>query len=242
MSRDDNLLAEYNRICAELHENFRQNQQTVGLVVAAVGVIIAGALQSSFTPKYPLYVAATAVTWGGYIWLFDSLQQLWRHATYLRVFLEPELPGINWETRLRLRYRVPGQEESIEGTIVPTVFMLHATNAALAFLMLLDRDWGPRLVAFVRSLLNSSGQHTSGLQIVSTLSFTFLLQDACIALPLLLVYYYNQRARSACRGGDLETQQCRSWICLKRLEKTQGLNTLMRDLEPERPKHWTYRP
>lgn len=207
MNYRDGLEAEHNRLCLELHDIFRQNQQTVSFVVAAVAVVVAGALQTQFKPRYLLYVVAALVTIGGYRLLFDSLAQVWKIATYMRVFLEPELPGINWETRLRRRHEIatsPKGRDSRdrlnthEPKMIPSMSMLHFTNVGLALAIFADPDlWQSEIVFFSMPV---------GVPNVRL----------CVVLvPLLIVAWFRCEERRYLRGEDVENEAYRSWIAVR---------------------------
>ena len=191
MTRLTGLLSEHQRLTAELHGIFAQNQQIVSFVVAAAGVIIAAAMQSSFRPKYPFYWAASLITIGGYRLLCDCMMQIWRIATYMRVYLEPELPGANWETRLNLREAEVSHP--LNPKMIPVISVLHWINIGIALAIAVDLNLWPRITSTPR----------------------FGWEDLAVAVPLAILAFFKLQERKLARGASVENEQYRTWIELK---------------------------
>jgi len=110
MEEREGLLAEYKTLRDEILSAKERRLQTVSLTVGACGAIlsiIAGAVlgSNSLSTK-----AQLAVTIGGSIALYGIVipsqimtrhlqQTIHRTGGYIRVFIEPRVPGLNWENR-----------------------------------------------------------------------------------------------------------------------------------------------
>jgi hypothetical protein len=106
----DGILAEYKTLRDEIISAKGRRLQTVSLTVGAVGAIlsiVAGAVLGSDIPSTE---TRFAVSVGGGIALYGVLipsqimtthlqQTIQRIGGYIRVFIEPRVPGLNWENR-----------------------------------------------------------------------------------------------------------------------------------------------
>ncbi len=117
----DGILAEYKTLRDEIISAKGRRLQTVSLTVGAVGAIlsiIAGAVLGSDIPSTE---TRFAVSVGGGIALYGVLipsqimtthlqQTIQRIGGYIRVFIEPQVPGLNWENRWNIhksQHRLP---------------------------------------------------------------------------------------------------------------------------------------
>ena len=106
----DGLLAEYKTLRDEIISAKGRRLQTVSLTVGAVGAIlsiIAGTVLGSSTQSA---VTQLAISIGGGVALYGIVipsqimtrhlqQTIQRTGAYIRVFIEPRVPGLNWENR-----------------------------------------------------------------------------------------------------------------------------------------------
>jgi hypothetical protein len=106
----DGILAEYKTLRDEIISAKGRRLQTVSLTVGAVGAIlsiIAGAVLGSDIPSIE---TRFAISIGGGIALYGVLipseimtthlqQTIQRIGSYIRVFIEPKVSGLNWENR-----------------------------------------------------------------------------------------------------------------------------------------------
>lgn len=106
----EGMLEEYKMLRDELLSAKARRLQTVSLTVGAVGVIlsiIAGAVLGSNIPSAEVRLALSI---GGSVALYGILipsqimiihlqQTVQRIGNYIRVFIEPLVPGLNWESR-----------------------------------------------------------------------------------------------------------------------------------------------
>jgi hypothetical protein len=117
----EGILAEYKTLRDEIISAKGRRLQTVSLTVGAVGAIlsiIAGAVLGSDIPSTE---TRFAISIGGGIALYGVLipseimtthlqQTIQQIGTYIRVFIEPQIPGLNWENRwtaYKSQHRLP---------------------------------------------------------------------------------------------------------------------------------------
>jgi hypothetical protein len=148
----DGLLAEYKTLRDEILAAQGRRLQTVSFAVGAFGVIfsiVASAILGSNrpTPEMCLYFAV-----GGGVALYGivipglimtiSLQQSIQHiGSYIRNFIEPLVPGLNWENQwrdLKSRKHLSRGLAGISGifgflTILPWLLPLYALTQALQY-------------------------------------------------------------------------------------------------------------
>ncbi|MBS1965347.1 MAG: hypothetical protein JST60_05955 [Chloroflexi bacterium SZAS-1] len=101
-ARATNLLAEYNNLREEILQNNTLSMQITAAIIAICGALMGYALSQGLkeVERSYLFIAIQSI---GFIGLWQNLnryQAVYIAASYLEVFIEPELPGIRWETRL----------------------------------------------------------------------------------------------------------------------------------------------
>lgn len=125
----DGLLDEYRSLRSEMHHTQGQRIQILSLTVGAFGVIlsISGNVvlgSESITPAKQLWVAVGgaialyAIVIPSLIMMIGAQQGIQRLGEYIRVFIEPRVPGLNWENRwrnLKLRHQYKGGIRSLGG-------------------------------------------------------------------------------------------------------------------------------
>jgi hypothetical protein len=117
----EGMLEEYRTLRDEILTAKARRLQTVSFTVGAVGVllsIIAGAVLGSDIPSAEIRLAVAV---GGGIALYGILipsqimtthlqQTIQTIGSYIRVYIEPHVPGLNWENRWQVfksQYRLP---------------------------------------------------------------------------------------------------------------------------------------
>lgn len=106
----DGLLEEYRTLRSEILNAQGRRLQTISLTVGAFGVILsvtAGAVLGSdiTSPETRLLVsiggavALYAVLIPSLIMIISTQQTVQRLGEYIRIFIEPRIPGLNWEHR-----------------------------------------------------------------------------------------------------------------------------------------------
>ncbi len=95
------LLTEYEILRDEIRAADTQNYQILAALIGASAVIFVNAFnQDDPAMRFFTFMSLYIITIPGYGILRGNRSRTWRISTYMRVFLEPCLTGINWETRL----------------------------------------------------------------------------------------------------------------------------------------------
>jgi len=101
MDRSDNLLALYQLLRAEITQVDSQNYQVLGFTVGATAALVtAGVAQHAPLERSVVFALVVLVTWPCQRLMNGKRRLVWRIASYLRVVVEPQLEGIDWETHL----------------------------------------------------------------------------------------------------------------------------------------------
>jgi hypothetical protein len=101
MEKEEQLLKEYQNLRDEIRGADSLNYQILGIVVGAVAAILTtGFTQTDASIRLLIFLCIYVVTLPGYRLLKGNRRRVWRISTYMRVFLEPELKFMRWETRL----------------------------------------------------------------------------------------------------------------------------------------------
>jgi hypothetical protein len=94
-------LAEYGYLRQEILDADRAIYQVLGFVLAASGLLFARAFDLENPAQGALILAIIQVfALPCHLLLRANRKRIWRIATYLRIFVEPNLPGVQWETDL----------------------------------------------------------------------------------------------------------------------------------------------
>lgn len=106
MDRDGNLTVLYQTLRAEISQADNQNYQVLGFAVAATAALVtAGISQESVLNRSVVFALVFLVTWPCQRLLQGKRKYVWRIASYLRTVVEPQLPGVKWETHIDLLSR-----------------------------------------------------------------------------------------------------------------------------------------
>lgn len=106
------LLEEYKTIRGEILQTQAQRIQIISLTVGAIGVILSISfglvLRAETTPLDKLLLITVGAAIVIYVILIPSLimmisvqQAIQRLGGYIRLFIEPQVPGLNWENRMQ---------------------------------------------------------------------------------------------------------------------------------------------
>ena len=106
----DGLLNEYRALKSELHNAQGQRLQIISLTVGVFGIIISVSAGSVLGSQTNTVDARLLIAIGSSIALYSILiaslimiisvqQAIQRIGEYIRLFIEPKIPGLNWETR-----------------------------------------------------------------------------------------------------------------------------------------------
>jgi hypothetical protein len=143
----DGLLDEYKSLRSEIQSTQGQRMQILSLTVGAFGVIlsISGSVvlgSESITPAGRLLVAVGgaialyAIVIPSLIMMLAAQQAIQRLGEYIRIFIEPRVPGLNWENRWRnfkLRHQYRGGLRSMGGiyyflSLLPLLLPIYAAS------------------------------------------------------------------------------------------------------------------
>lgn len=101
MPHTDALIAEYEMLKAEIGSNSQVIATVFTITVTAVAALVGYGLEMR---NWLVLLAPFAVLLPSMWFIASQLESTVRIAAYIQVFIEPSLPGLNWETRLsRLR-------------------------------------------------------------------------------------------------------------------------------------------
>ncbi len=98
MEEREGLLEEYRTLRTEILQNDRVCQ---GLSVSALALISLSWAAMVWSGEFLLAVLPSAIYLAYLQLLLHKYEGTYRIATYLAAFLEPKIPGLGWETRLR---------------------------------------------------------------------------------------------------------------------------------------------
>jgi len=101
MDEKNELWNQYQTLRDEIKGSDTLNFQIIGVIIAAVvAIIIEGFKQTNLVTKTLTFICVYLVTIPGFQILLGNRRGIWRISTYLRVFIEPKLDHVKWETRL----------------------------------------------------------------------------------------------------------------------------------------------
>lgn len=101
MDLEKQYLAEYGHLRQEILDADKANYQVLGFLLAATGLLFARAFELPNPAQGALTLAIVQVfAFPCHLLLRANRRRVWRIATYLRTFVEPRLPGLQWESRL----------------------------------------------------------------------------------------------------------------------------------------------
>ena len=106
----EGLLTEYRALKSEIHNAQGQRLQIISLTVGALGVVLSvsanavlGAGNSSPEIRLLLAVGGSMVLYAllipSLIMMLSLQQAIQRLGSYIRIYIEPRVPGLNWENR-----------------------------------------------------------------------------------------------------------------------------------------------
>lgn len=102
-SPDEQLMFLYDKLREEIMQNVSLSFQILASTVLFVGTIMTIALSASEQEpliKALIFALAEITVLAGWAQRVDRIRQSESVAAYMRTFLEPELPGVQWETNL----------------------------------------------------------------------------------------------------------------------------------------------
>lgn len=106
--RREELLFEYDQLRKELLQRDAQLLQIRFAIIVFIGALYTVAFSSAVSSeggKAALFLATFFFAFSGMWQMSEQSNAAYKVASYLRIVIEPSLPGVNWETRL---YHTPG--------------------------------------------------------------------------------------------------------------------------------------
>jgi len=204
MDKENQLWNEYQNLRDEIRGADSLNYQIIGIVVGAVAAILTtGVSQEEPVARLLIFLCCYVVTIPGYRLLQGNRRRTWKISTYIRVFLEPNLEFINWETRLDNQRKKATSE-----------------SARQAFSSLIGtNEW------FIITLLNLMAGGAAIFYAILQLNVSFIglplaylqigLAITVIALNSWLIASTAQQERELRRLGKVEQSFLKSWIQLR---------------------------
>ena len=109
-SEEKGLLAEYESLRSEIIDGKGRRLQTMSLIIGAFGVILSIIASAVLRSEITTVEMKLAIAVGGGIALYGVLipglimvillqQSIRRVGEYIRIFIEPRVPGLNWQNR-----------------------------------------------------------------------------------------------------------------------------------------------
>jgi|SRR3990172_6020877 len=161
----EGLLNEYRTLKSEIHNAQGQRLQIISLTVGALGVVLSVSAYAvlgsgSATPEARLLLAVGgaivlyALIIPSLIMMLSVQQAIQRLSGYIRIYIEPRVPGLNWESRWRdfmHRHKYRGGLRGLGGiyyflSLLPLLLPLYAAsqstqNWALIFVLVPFVGW-----------------------------------------------------------------------------------------------------
>ncbi len=136
MDKHAQLWNQYQHLTDEIKAADSQNFQILGVVIAAVVAILnAGLANSDPATRFWMLLSGYILTYPARRLFAGNQARIWRIATYMRVFMEPEFEHVRWQTRLYNRSQlVPARDRgTLSSRIVGYELGIFATlNAVVA--------------------------------------------------------------------------------------------------------------
>jgi hypothetical protein len=198
MDKQTQFVTQYQDLRDDIKQTNIINNQTIGIVMTA------GITQDNSVIRLSIFFIVYAITIPGYRFLRGNRRHIWRVSTYIRVFLEPKLEEMQWETRLDLQRKLSLENKNHRFTgssFVNTnewfiIFLLN-TIAALAAIFL--------GIATMPILLEGK---IMGIIII-------------ILGNILLFILTNFQEKNLRRGGKIEENYYLSWLKVKEAQSTK---------------------
>jgi hypothetical protein len=101
--RQQLLCSHYQQLSEEIAAADTRNYQLIGVVIAAVVALLAAAFGKPPEDQCWILMSVYAVTIPGRFLFEAGRARIWRVASYLEIFVEPELQLVKWQERLNKR-------------------------------------------------------------------------------------------------------------------------------------------
>jgi hypothetical protein len=191
-------IEEYRFLRTEIEAVWSQTYTTLNFLLAFIAIVLAPTFSKDIATGDRLLVLTglSLITIGGYHLIFVHTGRVWRIATYMRLALEPHLPGIAWETRLcrrDLMMRASGHKNVVDRSLFDGHRMiLNSINLVLFVLIVWVLYMNRDLIAFPAEWERYQ-----------------LLRYSPALIPLIVIFL--GRRGDLKRNGTMEKEQILSW-------------------------------
>jgi hypothetical protein len=198
----------YNILTDEIRSADAESYQVVTFGVGAIVALLAAGFKTAVEGRLPLFAASYVVIFYGMRLLGSNRRRIWRISTYARVFLEPELEKVQWQTHLAMHGEMSRERKS--GLHSSRVF----TNQLLMF--------GVASVV-VAVLLSITVAQLVGWPAINKFVAQIVLAFPGVGMPIYAMYL-DRKMR---RGGDVETKFLSGWKDVRAARHISILNALL---------------
>jgi len=196
MDKDIQIWNQYEDLRKEIIKADSLNYQIIGIVVAGVAAIITASFsRNDFLERYIILLCVYLITFPGNLLLIGNRIRIWRIATYMRVFLEPELDYIKWESRLHKQAEIHQKDFIISSYVIDNEFLIITVlNCFTGFLSLF-----------------------AVYQLTYSFNIKIVLTLIIISTNLLISIYTKKKKQALKRYGEIEKNFYRSWEEIREL-------------------------
>jgi len=205
MDKQTQFVTQYQDLRDDIKKTNIINNQTIALIIGAIGIVMtAGITQGNSIIRLSVFLMVYAITIPGYGFLRGNRRHIWRVSTYIRVFLEPKLKEIQWETRLDLQRKLSLENKNHRFTGSSSI----NTN-----------EW------FIIFLLNTIAALAAIFLGIAIMPISIEGKIAGIIIiilgNILLFVITNFQERNLRRGGKIEENYYLSWLKVKKAQSTK---------------------
>lgn len=204
MDEETQLWNQYQNLRDEIKSADAVIYQIMGLVVgASAAILVAGFNQSDLLLRCFIFLCVFVVTYPGYQLLYSSRRRIWRISTYLRVFVEPELEHIKWETRLHLQ-REHALDKTEDGVVSSAMlrhewFIMTAMNS----------------IALVAVIVGLALYYRASPRTQTQIAVAICLITAALIVYLCIYISTSRQENDLRRSGKIEKNFYNSWEKVK---------------------------
>jgi hypothetical protein len=192
----------YDLLTQELRDAENQIYQIVNVGSGAIAAILAaGFNQSNAVLRLFMFLTSYLIIFPMIRLIRGNRAQIWRITTYMRTYLEPELPGIKWQTDLALSHNQKLKSSSIT---LSQMLVVQLATVVVGIATLIDlclvANWR------IKSLIPCP----PAFNLLATTTLA-----AFVAVNVYLVMYERKTEKEAHRGEDIEKDYLRAWEALQ---------------------------
>ena len=192
----------YELLTQEIQAAESQTYQVVSVGAGAIAAILAaGFNQRDHVLRLFMFLTSYLIIFPMVRLLSGNRSRIWRIATYMRVYLEPELPGVQWQTHLARSAALRPGSTFIIGSQMMIVQLATAVVGAVVFidLCILAKWTG---ASFLPGMGSFDG-------------FAATAAGAAAVANGAVLWYEARIERNSRRGGPVERSWLQSWEGLR---------------------------